>query len=72
MPVRIWTLARPKSASTRHTFFFMFESAIASMRLIVVFPTPPFPLVIAMLLHGCFPPCRTAGRMSAVEQASAV
>jgi len=48
MPNKILTLAKPVSASNKQTLLPRVASAMARLTEVVVLPTPPFPLVIAM------------------------
>jgi len=51
IPRITFTFARPRSASSRVTLAPFCASAIARLTENVDFPTPPFPLVMAMVLH---------------------
>ena len=48
VPNKTCTLARPKSASNKRTFFPVWPSEIARLTAVLVLPTPPLPLVTAI------------------------
>ena len=50
IPSKMWALAIPRSASKRRVSFFCKERLKAKLTAIVVFPTPPFPEVIAIVV----------------------